>query len=136
MVTHLEDVLEFHRKFGVPVGDAPRELLPEDLLFRVAFMHEELNEFMTAYLQGNLTAQTDALLDLEYVLHGTALWMGLGSIWDQLHAEVHRANMAKAPALTAGASAAGTGRGHRHDVVKPPGWAPPDLDKILRGERP
>lgn len=130
--THLENVADFHRRFGVPIHDRPRELEPADLLFRVAFMHEELNEFMLAYLQGDLVKQADALLDLEYVLHGTALWMGLGRLWDELHDEVHAANMRKAPAVTAAASAKNRGRGHRFDVIKPTGWVGPDLAVILR----
>ena len=131
--THLEAVADFHLKFGVPINKRPRELEPADLIFRVAFMHEELNEFMTAYLQGDLVKQADALIDLEYVLHGTALWMGLGPIWDELHAEVHAANMRKAPAVTKEASAQNRGRGHRFDVIKPAGWVGPDLGRIIGG---
>ena len=129
--SHLENVLAFHQKFGVPVGARPAQLPAEDFLYRVAFMHEELNELMLAYLQGDLAKQVDALLDLEYVLLGTALWMGLAPIWAQAHAEVHRANMAKEKAQTKAESFAATGRWHKFDVIKPPGWTAPDLDGIL-----
>lgn len=133
MPSHLENVRAFHLKFNVPVAPSPTALPPDAFLFRLAFLHEELNELATAYLQGDLAKQADALIDLEYVLHGTALWMGLGELWDELHAEVHAANMRKEPARTAATSATNRGRGHQFDVVKPPGWAPPDLAKILNG---
>ncbi len=135
MKSHLENVAEFNQRFGVPIGDRPRELEPADLIFRVAFMQEELNEFLRAYLQADIVKQADALIDLEYVLLGTALWMGLGSVWDQLHDEVHRANMRKAPAVTKEASAENRGRGHRFDVIKPAGWVGPDITAILRRRR-
>lgn len=131
MNKRLENVLKFHQKFGVPVGERPTQLSQEDFIYRVAFMHEELNELMAAYLQGNLAKQVDALLDLEYVLLGTALWMGLAPIWDQAHDEVQRANMAKMPALTKEQSFMETGRGHKMDVIKPQGWRSPDIEGIL-----
>ncbi len=128
---HIENVAEFSEKFDVPIGVDAHELHSIDLIYRVAFMHEELNEFLCAYLQGDLVKQADALLDLEYVLHGTALWMGLGPIWNDLHLEVHRANMTKEKAVSKEASVAGTGRGHQFDVTKPAGWTPPDLLSII-----
>lgn len=120
-----EDVDVFHAKMGIKaqLPTTPR-LLPEDqLAFREQFLIEELEEFMTAHQEGNLVQAFDALLDLAYVVHGTALYMGIDPArWQAGWDAVQQANMAK----RAAASAAESKRGHVLDVVKPAGWVGPE----------
>lgn len=121
-MSNYEDVKAFHAKLGLPVGDRPRLLEPSDYKFREDFLIEELTEFRQAHARGDLADVADALVDLAYVVLGTALWMGLD--WEAHWAAVQAANMAKER---------GQGRrGHTYDAVKPPGWRPPDHQAILR----
>lgn len=117
-------VEKFHRKFGVPVGEKPRLLTGDDLEFRVKFMQEELDEYVIAHLDGDMVKAFDSLVDLEYVLLGTSLWHGFPHHRGFL--AVHDANMKKMRAESAENSKASSGRGHAFDVIKPPGWVPPE----------
>lgn len=114
------DVLVFHQKFCIPMASAPSFLDEEAFKFRLKFMREELNEFEEGHQTCDMHEAADALVDLAYVLHGTALIMGLP--WPTLWDEVQRANMAKIRAAHAGESK----RGSALDVIKPAGWTPPD----------
>lgn len=119
------DVLAFQQKFNVPVAATPHFLQEEVFQFRLKFLQEELDEFEVAHLSGDMHGAADALVDLAYVLHGTALMMGLP--WPTLWGEVQRANMAKVRAKHAGESKRGTAL----DVVKPEGWKGPDHTAAL-----
>lgn len=124
---YYSDIIDFHTKFGMPFPELPH-LLPADVqAFRKKFMDEELAEFQLAWLDRDLVKASDALVDLTYVVLGTAYMMGLpfNDLWDLVHA----ANMRKQRASSAEESAASTGRGHRLDVVKPPGWQSPEADE-------
>ena len=123
----VEDIAAFHQRFRLPGPSAP-ELLPTEHLFefRKGFMHEELAEFEEAHKRGDLAEAADALIDLVYVAMGTAYMMGLP--WDELWNDVQRANMTKVRAEAAGDSK----RGSTFDVVKPPGWVPPQSAKIIK----
>lgn len=114
------DVRFFHQKFGVPMATEPSFLNPEALEFRIKFLKEELQEFIDAHAAYDMHGAADALVDLAYVLHGTALMMGLP--WPALWNEVQRANMAKVRATNASQSK----RGSALDVIKPEGWKAPD----------
>lgn len=125
------DVGDFNRKFDLPAVPRPPNhewttphLIDENtFLYRLGFLLEELHELQLAYQHRDLPGVADALVDLAYVVYGTAHFMGLP--WDALWAEVQRANLAKTPKV-------GTKRGHRFDVGKPPDWAPPDVAGVLR----
>jgi predicted HAD superfamily Cof-like phosphohydrolase len=114
------DVLAFQQKFDVPMAPSPAFLDEEAETFRVKFMQEELDEFQEACDQLDLAKAADALVDLVYVVHGTALMMGLP--WQALWAEVQRANMEKVRATSAEQSK----RRSTLDVIKPEGWRPPN----------
>ena len=136
-----QDVRDFNARFGLKEAPIPSFLQGELLLFRVHFMIEELNEFLVA--QGvpaevllyhrpdsesptpNLIEAADALVDLSYVVHGTASLMGLP--WQGLWDEVQRANMAKVRATDPSQSK----RGSKFDIIKPAGWTPPDHTPLL-----
>lgn len=130
--TNFEDVGAFHAKFALdnatywPAGPRPHD--PGLLEFRQRFLREELTEFDDASDRRDDAKAFDALLDLVYVAMGTAHLLGYP--WQEGWAMVQRANMAKERA--AGADDPRSIRRHAADVVKPAGWAPPDIDYLLR----
>lgn len=75
----------------------------------------------------DMHGQLDALVDLSYVLHGTALFHGFAR-FDQAFDTVHAANMAKERATRPEQSK----RGSTFDVIKPSGWTPPVLTEFLK----
>lgn len=129
----IRQVKEFHEKFGLPVGG--KDVIIDDFHlqeFRTKFIAEELHELEEALAKGNRVKAFDALLDLAYVVHGTALFMGITpEMWDKGESAVHFANMQKVRAQTTTDSKRGT----TFDVVKPEGWEPPEgiLEDILNG---
>lgn len=119
------DVLAFQEKFNIPMAPAPAFIDNTANAYRIDFMREELNEFIEACEYRELAKAADALIDLAYVVHGTALMMGLP--WKQLWDEVQRANMLKERAIRITQSKRGT----TLDVIKPIGWIPPDHNSAL-----
>lgn len=151
---HFNDVGMFHQKFRLDSvtynGAGPRELDADTLDFRMKFLCEELQEFMEgiglsfrvplydivkAHADWNAEiahAQVfDALIDLVYVAYGTAHLLGYP--WEDGWNEVQHANMTKQRAGSIEESQAATGRGSALDVIKPPGWKPPDIQGVLEG---
>lgn len=130
MSNHL-DVQLFHKKFDLPLGDVDKLTTDEEAIaYRVKFLQEELDELQEALAAGDRVKAFDALLDLVYVAHGTALWMGIDVLqWGAGWMAVQQANMAKERATSAEQSK----RGSAFDVVKPEGWQPPEktLEEIL-----
>lgn len=123
-----KDIDEFHKKFDlVPLGQ-PGFLTDELMQFRIKFIREELNEFNQAFDELNLHDAFDALIDLTYVVLGTAYLMGLPfkKGWDL----VHEANMQKIKATSKEQSK----RGSASDVIKPKNWVAPNLDKLIYPE--
>jgi predicted HAD superfamily Cof-like phosphohydrolase len=157
MKTDFELVGDFHQKFELPtIDDGPPHDIPRKLIeFRLNFLLEELLElasgygyaltiewasgaqpkfmfFRRKYAETKLPEVADALIDLVYVALGTAQLHALP--WSALFAEVQRANMTKCRA----AQAQDSKRNSTFDVVKPHGWKPPEIAKILKksGWRP
>jgi predicted HAD superfamily Cof-like phosphohydrolase len=153
-LSNFRSVQAFHDKMGIPRPPTPCHLDGETYDFRLGFLLEEYTEIARAV---NMHQQrlkehqsrdgeslfygpdeqrmrmayiADGLVDLVYVALGMADMMGLP--WEELFAEVQRANMLKRLAKSKDESYSETGRGHKLDVVKPEGWTPPDLVTILR----
>lgn len=122
------DIRDFHVKFGLEYNGQPRALDEEASDFRIRFMQEELDEYKAGVYAGDLAQQFDALIDLMYVLLGTAYLQGF-PVRDGWQA-VHRANMSKVRAESSDQSK----RGSRLDVVKPPNWVPPDIEGIIESK--
>ncbi len=127
----IDSVYQFHLKFGLPLGD--KDILMGNystLEFRANFMKEEFLEFLDAVGNNDRVKAFDALLDLVYVVQGTALFMGISpDQWHDGFAAVQKANMSKERAQTPNQSK----RGSTFDVIKPPGWQGPEeaLRRIL-----
>jgi predicted HAD superfamily Cof-like phosphohydrolase len=165
--SNFDDVGDFHQKFNLdntthkPAG--PRPLDAGLLKFRINFLIEELREFVQAIdfqetTDGEITVIVnhekafDSLLDLAYVVKGTAHVMGYP--WQRGWDEVQRANMAKERCELDHQFFAEDGdapmnaddlctvcrqpyhkhslRGNINDVIKPPGWKEPDIPGVLR----
>src|SRR5574337_947878 len=118
----------FHLKFGLPDGNADTLITgtaegAEAAEYRVKFLQEELDELVEAINDGDRVKAFDALIDLVYVAHGTALFMGVSpGKWAAGMEAVHAANMQKERAQKKGDSK----RGSTFDVIKPRGWTGPE----------
>jgi len=130
MISDFNAVGLFNLKFGLPVAGvaAPEMIDDETFLYRYQHLHEELHELVKAQRDRNLVDIADALADLVYVALGTAHFYGIP--FDAVFAEVQRANITKARAVSA--KDPRSKRGSAFDVVKPEGWKPPDIAGVLR----
>lgn len=120
-----DDVRAFHDKFGLVTPDTPHFLDDQAFTFRSKFLSEEHREFVLAHASKDMKGAADALVDLVYVAHGTALMMGIPwqAVWD----EVQRRNMQKVRAEYAFESK----RKSTLDIIKPTGWQAPDHTMAL-----
>jgi predicted HAD superfamily Cof-like phosphohydrolase len=127
-------VEEFHRAFGVTIGESPAI---RDAALRARLILEEAAEAAEALVGGraaqalvdelkfndeakpDLVAAIDALCDIPYVTYGTAVAMGIDL--EPFFDEVHRSNMAKI-----GGPVRADGK-----RLKPPGWRPPNIAGVL-----
>jgi len=120
-----EQVLEFHRAFGLPVQPWPAAWIDGDLTaLRQRLLDEEVQELRDAVAVGDVVEIADALADIAYIVAGTAVVHGIDL--DAVIREVHRSNMAKLgpdgrPILRADGK-----------VLKPEGWEPPRIHETLR----
>lgn len=120
-MAHINDVIDFQEELGQWKRGNIRHLTQRKLQERMELLQEELNEFGDASRAQDMAEQADALVDLVYVALGTANMLGLP--WEELWADVHRANMAKQRGVGK--------RGHKVDVIKPAGWEGPKTMGIL-----
>lgn len=93
--TALTSVAKFHDVFNLPVLSAPAVPSKERCNLRYALLAEELQELKEAMEAGDIVEAADALADLQYVLSGAVLELGLGAVFKQLFDEVQRSNMSK-----------------------------------------
>ena len=134
-------VRDFHRMTGEPINETPAPPDRVQAELRVALLVEEVLELakalgvkVTAMLengqihiatqalieQPDLVEAVDALRDIEYLVHGTELVLGVQSATDETFLEVHRSNMGKQPVA------------YGEKAVKPKGWRPPAIREVLR----
>lgn len=137
-----QQVTEFHRKFGHPVGETPdfrraafraRFILEEAIETVVAcvgseeafkMLHAELETLAsTPPKDPNFVDAIDGIGDSLYVQFGAAIEFGVDM--EPIVDEIHRANMAKVGGAT------------REDgkTLKPPGWMPPRIAEIIDAQR-
>lgn len=129
----LADVLEFHKRFGVPFADHPRRGKRARVALRRDLISEEYDELIEAidelefgaetspHVEKWMAATAKELADLIYVCVGTALELGIPL--DRVWAEVHRSNMTK------GGEPRGDGK-----ILKGPNYQPPNIAAALWGE--
>lgn len=127
MTKSIDLVREFHEAFGQPCAVEPDIDRPLVNLLRLRLIEEELVELADALNDGDPVAVLDALTDLQYVLDGAYLSLGFAHVKDAALAEVHASNMRKLgpdgkPILRSDGK-----------ILKPAGWSPPDLGRVLRG---
>lgn len=117
------DVARFHAATDTPQLAKPR-FVPERAQLRIDLINEEAKETTSAMASGDLPQIADGLADLIYVSIGAALEFGipLGAVW----AEVQRSNMAKVDPSTGKVRKRADGK-----VLKPEGWTPPDIERII-----
>ncbi len=124
MNKYLKDIEEFHKKFNYHQRKTPS--IPQDntelVTFRIKFIEEELNELKVAIGDNNVANALDALVDMTYVILGTAWLFNLP--FDAAWSEVHKANMKKIRGKS--------NRSEHYDCIKPNGWQAPDIQKLLR----
>ena len=140
-VSSISLVSQFHCKFGLQYSGAPR-MLPNDILtLRLKRLQEELDEYSRAVVHfkraeltndreemaAQLEQMLDALVDLKYVVEGTADLHGFTPIFNQAFGRVHAANMRKERAVKAEDSKYGS----TVDIIKPKGWEAPQLADLL-----
>jgi predicted HAD superfamily Cof-like phosphohydrolase len=119
-----QDVAEFHHKFNHPIGDPASPSLPDlnGREFRAKLIMEEAEELRDAILANDLPEAIDGGCDLMYVVLGTFVAAGIDL--QPFFDEVHRTNMLKVhnPAQKPD---------EPQKPLKPPGWSPPDMVKLL-----
>lgn len=132
-----QDVVDFHKKFGIQYDGPPRQLPLELRAFRIARLREEFLEYNEAMIANypNSTHppthhdQFDALIDLIYIALGTIHLHGWN--FHEGWRRVHAANMAKER------GSSGDGRSKPYaigvtDIVKPDGWTAPTLADLVK----
>ena len=132
-----EQLVEFHQAVSQPVVLRPAVPADDRVRLRAALIMEEAFECLAAmlyideataegreavmrliadgFVHVNLPALVDGLADLDYVVEGTRLELGVDGV--PVAAEVHRANMTKATGAVA----------PNGKQMKPPGFRPPDI---------
>ncbi len=122
---NLQRVADFHRTFGHPIKGSP-DLSDENLnRLRLRLLREEVDELEDSMWERDPVKALDALSDIQYVLDGAFLALGLARYKADAAREVHRSNMSKAGA---------DGKPIFDDggkVLKGPNYSPPDLDAVL-----
>ena len=116
----LYKVVEFHRKFKIPILKTPSINLARNLDLRFNWLQEEVDEYEKALNEQDIVGISDALADIQYIHHGNVLEHGLYKIYPLIFNEVHRSNMTKA-----------------YSPVKirkdNPEFSPPNLEQFLQG---
>lgn len=119
------DVKEFQTAVGQHVGEKPAFPNGRERKLRMDLMLEEVKEYMESEDNEDLENLAKELADIIYITCGTAVSYGIPL--DRVFAEVHASNMAK---LVDGKPI----RREDGKILKPEGWTPPDVKKILFGE--
>lgn len=90
------DLIEkFHEKFGHTVANEPNITDQELNAFRVMLLESEVNELIGALQEQDPAHVLQELCDIQYVLDGAFLSLGMAKYRELAMHEVHRANMSK-----------------------------------------
>jgi len=116
------DVKEFQTAVGQKVGTKPEFPEPEERELRLRLLKEEYEEYIQGECRNDLENIAKELADIIYIVCGTAVSYGIPL--DRVFDEVHRSNMAK---LVDGKPV----RRADGKILKPDGWKPPNINKVL-----
>lgn len=128
--TTLEQVIEFHETYGLPVKHEPDLACEQTKDLRVNLLAEELDELKEALAANDPLETLDALIDLQYVLDGAFISFGLSDVKDEAFAEVHRSNMSKLGEDGKPIRREGDGK-----VMKGPNYFKPDLAQFIKDKK-
>jgi predicted HAD superfamily Cof-like phosphohydrolase len=123
MTTFYKNVKDFHKAFGLPISEVPNLPDMNERELRGKLLTEEFKEYINAENDNDLIEIADALADIIYIACGTAISYGIPL--DRVFKEVHHSNMAK---LVDGKVI----RREDGKVLKPEGWKPPNIKRILK----
>lgn len=112
MNSMIDDVIKFTQKFNLPISNIITYPSPD----RMLLIAEEFDELLITNAKGDLTGVLDSLVDLTYVIIGSAIQAKLP--FEQAWILVHQANMRKEEANSFD---------HHQGVIKPEGWISPNL---------
>ena len=93
MIDYLEEVKRFHKAFGLPVGNSPKNLDLKQFSLRIRLIAEEFSEYCKAVGENDIIAIADGLGDLLWVVFGTAVEHGLPM--DRVFKDIAKSNMSK-----------------------------------------
>lgn len=89
-----QQVVEFHRGMGQPIGHRARPLPRERKAVRIELIREEfIDELIPALEADDMVETADAAIDILYVTLGLLVEMGIDA--ETLFNEVQRSNMSK-----------------------------------------
>jgi predicted HAD superfamily Cof-like phosphohydrolase len=95
MYRQIKDIKEFQKAFGCNVQEQPYIPSKEISTLRISLLLEEVQELVKAKEDEDIVEITDAIVDIMYIILGTACEYGvidyLPAAWDL----VHRNNMTK-----------------------------------------
>ena len=120
-------VTEFHKTYDVAISDKP--ILPVSSLreLRMDLLEEEYEEYKLGEVNNDLVEIADALADMLYIIHGTAITYGLPIV--EIFNEVHASNMSKL-GLDGKPIRRADGK-----ILKGPNYFKPDIKKIIEAHR-
>lgn len=118
------DLRAFHEACDIPIRAEPSFPNQDRITLRADLLDEEHEELREAIEERDIVKVADGLADIAYIVLGTALEFGIPL--DRVWAEVHRTNMAKVDPTTGKVRRRADGK-----VLKPEGWTPPDIAKVL-----
>lgn len=122
MTDFYNDVKEFQTAVGQNVGVKPEFPDGEERDLRIRLLKEEWEEYIQGECKNDLENIAKELADIIYIVCGTAVSYGIPL--DRVFEEVHASNMAK---LVDGKPV----RREDGKILKPDGWTPPNIKKIL-----
>lgn len=128
--TTLQQVQEFHETYGLPVEATPNVTDEKTNALRINLLAEELDELKEALANSDPLETLDALIDLQYVLDGAFLSLGLHDVKDIAFNEVHRSNMSKL-----GEDGKPIRRESDGKVMKGPNYFKPDLAQFIKNRK-
>ena len=95
MKKQLQQLWNFQSAYNSTRNTSPTFLSPDEYQLRYRLGKEELDEYLEACKDDDLIEVADALADQLYILLGTMISHGMGSVMEGIFDDVHRSNMSK-----------------------------------------